>query len=665
MILYIIVLPIIGSLVSGLLGRYIGYIMSKRIATLSIIISCILCYYSYYDVMINNNIYNINVGRWIYVEHVEVDWGFIIDELAVSLLVPILTVSSLVHIYACSYMSHDPHQSRFFSILSMFTGFMVVLVTGNNYVVMFLGWELIGVASYLLISFWHTRLNAVKSGLSALLMNKFGDTFITIGLFILLYTFGSLNYSTIYSLSVYINTDILNIIMILLLIGCAAKSAQLGLHNWLLNSMEGPTPVSALLHAACLVCAGVYLLLRSSYILEYTPLVLLYILWLGGLTTIIAGLIAIVSNDLKKIIALSTMSQLGLMFVAIGISNYNVSLFHLFNHAMFKALLFMSAGSIIHSVIYETQDIRNYGGFTKWLPVTYICLIIASLSLMATPGLTGFYSKDILIECTYGVYSISGYIIYWFSIVSATLTTIYSIRLVYYVFYNNPNANKYAYHTVHESDNVMLFPMIILAIASLVVGYIFKDLYIGLGTPFFGGNGLFTHPDNLSFVDTEFSIPTYIKLLPLFLTILSVILVLYIYEYHYNKLLVYNNKYLRHIYIYVNNRFMLDQILNNVILRSTLSLAMSFNQYIDKGLLHILGPTGISNTLNIMSYKVISLSTNLYTIDNSNQYGTGIKHHTTYLLSTILFIVLSYYFNTSLILLFILLLFINPNIKKV
>lgn len=239
MILLIIVLPIIGSIVSGLLGRYIGYIMSKYIATLSIIISGILCYYVYFDVMVNNNIYNINLGKWIWVEHIEVDWGFIIDELAVSLLVPIVTVSSLVHIYACSYMSHDPHQSRFFSILSMFTGFMIVLVTGNNYVVMFLGWELIGVASYLLISFWHTRLSAVKSGLSALLMNKFGDTFITIGLFILLYTFGSLNYSSIYSLSVYINTDILNIIMILLLLGCAAKSAQLGLHNWLLSSMEG------------------------------------------------------------------------------------------------------------------------------------------------------------------------------------------------------------------------------------------------------------------------------------------------------------------------------------------------------------------------------------------------------------------------------------------
>jgi len=278
---------------------------------------------------------------------------------------------------------------------------------------------------------------------------------------------------------------------------------------------------------------------------------------------------------------------------------------------------------------------------------------------MATPGLTGFYSKDILIESTYGVYNISGYIVYIFSIVSATLTTIYSIRLVYYVFYNNPNANKYAYHTVHESNSIMLIPMIILAIASLVVGYIFRDIYIGLGSPF---NSLFTHPDNLTIIDTEFSIPTYIKLLPLFLTITSVILVLYIYEYHYNILTTYNNKFLRNLYIFVNNRFMTDQILNNILLRSTLSLAMKFNQYIDKGLLHILGPTGISNTLNIMSYKLISLSSNLYTNTTNNtsinSNGTGIRHHTTYLLCTILFILLAYNISYALVILFILLLFI-------
>lgn len=366
------------------------------------------------------------------------------------------------------------------------------------------------------------------------------------------------------------------------------------------------------------------------------------------------------------------MSQLGLMFVAIGISNYNISIFHLFNHAMFKALLFMSAGSIIHSIVYESQDIRTFGSLTKWLPITYVCLVIASLSLMATPGLTGFYSKDILIESVYGVYNISGYIIYCFSIISATLTSIYSIRLLYYIFFNTPNSNKYTYYTVKEANNTMILPMVILAIASIIMGYIFKDLYIGLGSPF---NSIFTHPNNLSIIDTEFSIPIYIKLLPLILTILSTITVLFIYEYLYKffnpmiKLINIHSKklpFITNIYIFMNNKFMLDQILNNIILRSMIYLGILFNQYIDKGLLYQLGPTGIYNTLNILSYKLISLSSNtiIPTAKSSNDltgnlYTTGIRHYTTYLITVLSFIILAYLINSSYILiLFILLLLI-------
>jgi len=239
MLLLVLLLPIIGSLTSGLLGRLLGYHSSKYIATLSIMIPCIISWYLYYNVIILNNIYTINLFNWITIDNIEIDWSFTLDELSITLLVAVCTISSLVHMYAISYMSHDPHQQRFFSILSLFTAFMIILVTANNYLVMFVGWEMIGVSSYLLISHWHTRLAAMKSGLSAYLMNKVGDTFMTIGLFLLLLTFGSLNYSTIYSLSVYINTDIITLIMICLLIGAVAKSAQLGLHTWLLNSMEG------------------------------------------------------------------------------------------------------------------------------------------------------------------------------------------------------------------------------------------------------------------------------------------------------------------------------------------------------------------------------------------------------------------------------------------
>ncbi len=639
MIIITIFLPILGSIVSGLLGRWLGYKWSSQITTLTIIIACILSYILAINVLMGDGIsYTVNISKWIYVEYLEIDWSFVIDELTVTMLIPILTISSLVHIYALGYMSHDPHQSRFFSILSMFTGFMVILVTGDNYLVMFVGWEFIGLASYLLISFWYTRLLAMKSALSALLMNKFGDTFLSLGLIITIWTFGTLNYNSIFALSQYINTDILNLIMICFLIGATSKSAQLGLHNWLLSSMEGPTPVSALLHAACLVCAGIYLLIRSSYILEYSPTVLLICLWLGGLTTIIAGIIAITSNDIKKIIALSTMSQLGLMVVAIGLSAYNISLFHLFCHAMFKALLFMSAGSIIHSIVSESQDIRTYGGLLNYLPVTYVCILIASLSLMAFPGLTGYYSKDIIIESTIGVYTISGYIIYWLSLSSATLTTLYSIRLLYLVFFNTPNNSKFAYLNLHESSWLMLIPMIILSFASIFLGYITRDIYLGFGSPF---NSIFIHPNNLSIIDTELSINIVYKLLPLILTILGTIVILVLYEFYYKFILVYNNNTLLSIYNYCNNKFMLDQILNNIIIRSSLQEGIKLNSFIDKGTLQILGPRGIYDTLNIIVYNTIKVSTG------------SLLHFSLILLAGVLFLILSVIFNISIPLLLI------------
>lgn len=661
MILLILLLPIIGSMIAGLLGRYLGYNSSKYIATILTIISAIYSWYVYYEVIVLNNNFNIKLFNWVTIDNIEIDWAFMIDELSVTLLVVVTTVASLVHLYATSYMSHDPHQQRFFSILSLFSGFMIILVTGGNYLVMFVGWEMIGVSSYLLISHWHTRLSAMKSGLSAFLINKVGDTFLTIGLFLLLVTFGSLNYSTINSLSAYINSDIITLISLCLLIGATAKSAQLGLHTWLLNSMEGPTPVSSLLHAACLVCAGIYLLIRSSYLLEYSPTVLLIILWLGGLTTLIAGLIAIVSNDIKKIIALSTMSQLGLMVLAIGLSSYQASIYHLFTHGMFKALLFMSAGSIIHSIVYESQDIRTFGGLINYLPVTYVCLLIASLSLMAIPGLSGFYSKDIIIESAYGVYTLSGFTLYWFAIISATLTTIYSFRVLYLVFFNTPNANRYTYNIIHESDYKMLVPMIILAIFSIFIGYITKDIYLGFGSPF---NSIFTHPNNLSIVDIEMSLPTSYKLLPLFLTIFSVFAVVFIYEFNYSWLPSFTNTIFYNLYLYANSKFMIDQIINNLILRSGLYSGLLLSQFVDKGLLHIYGPTGLYRGLNYLSNKpLLSLDSTSYINEISNSINplfyntsksTPVRFYGIFLLS-LLFILSFFIFSSSYTLIILLL----------
>nr|YP_003127034.1 Nad5p [Brettanomyces custersianus]ACU32817.1 Nad5p [Brettanomyces custersianus] len=598
MVNVIVFSTVIGSLISGFLGRYIGVKWSRRIVCLSVIMSLVATYILYFEVMIQDNEYRNIIMSWISVDYLNIDWGFLIDKVSVSILIPVVTISCLVHIYAVVYMGHDPHQQRFFSYLSFFTFGMIVLVTGDNLLILFLGWELIGVASYLLISFWFTRITAAKSGLNSLLMNRFGDTFFVIGLGLIVYLVGSLNFDTLFSLNAYLSTDMLTIILICLLLGCASKSVQFGLHTWLLNSMEGPTPVSSLLHAACLVIAGIYLLVRCSYIIEYSPVALIIILVLGGITTLVSGLMAVTANDVKRIVALSTMSQVGIMMLGVGISAYNLAIFHVICHSFFKALLFMSAGAIIHAVANGYQDIRTYGGFLKFLPLTYVCVFIASLSLMALPGLTGYYSKDIIIETLYGSYTFTGYIIYWFALSSAVLTSIYSIRLMYYVFFNRPNDPKYIYMHLTENPTLMYIPMSILALLSIFVGYLAKDLYLGLGTPIY--NYVFIHPNNLAAIDTEFSLNSYIKLLPLICSVILCTILVIMYELFYNKLFVYNHHLFKTIYSFFNQKLYYDQILNNYGFRSWLYISYLLNTYIDKGVLIFLGPYGLSSlTLSI------------------------------------------------------------------
>lgn len=349
-----------------------------------------------------------------------------------------------------------------------------------------------------------------------------------------------------------------------------------------------PTPVSALLHAATMVCSGVYVLVRSWFILEYTPSILIVILWLGGITTLVSGLIAVVTNDIKRVIALSTMSQLSMMMLAIGSSSYDLAIYHLYCHAFFKALLFMSAGSIIHSIMSETQDMRKYGGLIQYLPFSYTTMVIASLSLMAIPGLTGYYSKDIIIESLYGTYTLSGYIMYYVATASATLTAVYSLRVLYLTFYNNPNGNKYTYANIHESIQ-MAIPMTILTIYSIFLGYGRDNVtfHLVMGLP---------HTNN--FIETEYTLPAIFKLLPLILGLgLSLSLVI-MYEFSYKITSSY-------VYKFFNQRIYFDQLLNNLIIRPTLKLGGYLNTYTDNGLLKVLGSTGISRALNYMPILLI------------------------------------------------------------
>lgn len=391
--------------------------------------------------------------------------------------------------------------------------------------------------------------------------------------------------------------------------------------------MAGPTPVSVLLHAATLVIAGVYLLMRSSPILENCPNILLFNLWLGAITSLVSGFIAINSNDIKRIIALSTMSQLGIMFISIGLSCYNLTLFHVLCHSLYKALLFICAGTIIHSLINELQDIRYMGGLIIYMPITYICILIASLSLMGLPSLTGYYSKDIIIESSIGIFTISGLIVYWLVVLSSLLTNIYILKLIYYSFFNIPQLNKYIYNNLTLFNNIIytlpifnykfkfnssplaIFCMIILAIGSLFLGYILQDVYLGQGTSI---NGLFIYPNHLSLIETHFGINIFFKWIPIFNIFISIFSIIYIYEFNYKLIYIFNHSTLYNFYTLFNTRFLFDQILNNLIIRYTLSLSSLFNSILDKGFLYTFGPNGLHFILNHLSFFIIKFNTHLF-----------------------------------------------------
>nr|YP_003434129.1 NADH dehydrogenase subunit 5 [Candida maltosa]ABX10011.1 NADH dehydrogenase subunit 5 [Candida maltosa] len=530
----------------------------------------------------------ITIGSWISIGNLSIPFGLALDSLAMSVMIPVGIVTLCVLLYAVTYMSHDPNRNRFLIILSVFAIFMSILVLSDNYLMLFIGWEFVGVISYLLISFWSTRIAAMKAALSAVLLNRMGDTFLVVALGLLINYYSAVDYETIILLSPYMNTLLLNILSLLFLLAATAKSAQLGLHGWLLQAMEGPTPVSALLHAATMVCAGVYLLVRSYIILEYSPTLLLGIAWLGGLTTLVSGLIALVTNDIKRVIALSTMSQLSIMVLAIGISSYDLAIYHLYCHAFFKALLFMGAGSVIHSMISETQDMRKYGGLISYLPFSYTAILIASLSLMAIPGLTGYYSKDIIIESLYGTYTLSGYILYYIAVGSATLTSMYSLRVIYLTFLNNPQSNKNSYNYIHENIG-MIIPMLILVIYSIFIGWYRDDVISHFSL---------TLPVNNNFIEVEYTLPYYIKLMPLVLGLSLSILLVAVYEFSYKL-----NKSAVHSYF--SNRIYYDQLLNNVVIRKALTLGGIMNTNIDQGLLKVLGPTGVSRAITYINVLFI------------------------------------------------------------
>jgi NADH-ubiquinone oxidoreductase chain 5 len=603
MYLIIIFLPLLSAISSGFFGYFIGRKGASILTTSCIGITFLLSCFSFYEVgLMGSNCY-ITLFSWIDLEIFNISWGFLFDSLTVTMLIIVTCVSFLVHLYSTEYMSHDPHLPRFMSYLSLFTFFMIILVTADNLPQMFIGWEGVGLCSYLLINFWYGRLQANKAALKAMFINRIGDFSLVLSILLIFYTFKAVDYSTIFSLvpSLINNTitlfniqfNILTIICLLIFIGAVGKSAQIGLHTWLPDAMEGPTPVSALIHAATMVTAGVFLIARCSPLFEFSPFTLIIITILGSMTAFIASTIGLLQNDLKKVIAYSTCSQLGYMMFACGMSNYYVGVFHLANHAFFKALLFLSAGSVIHAMDDE-QDMRRMGGLVNILPFTYAMFLIGSLSLMGFPFLTGFYSKDVILELAYANYTLSGHFAYWLGTIAAFFTAFYSTRLIYLTFLTKTNSFKKIILNAHDAPIKMALPLFILCLGSIFFGYITKDMFIGLGTSFWG-TSLFVLPQNYNFINSEF-IDWTIKIIPVVFSISGFILAFIFYKFFFFELFYLKISNIgKKIYTFLNKKWFFDKINNEFISQTILNIGY-YTTYknFDKGIVEFLGPQGLS-----------------------------------------------------------------------
>ncbi len=520
----IVFLPLIGALITGLLGRFIGHRVSEYITCTFMVVVAVFSWIVFLDVSFGNSsqLIQIEILPWIVSGTLDVGWTLRIDALTAVMLVVVNTVSCLVHIYSIGYMHNDPHRSRFFAYLSLFTFAMLMLVTSDNLLQMFFGWEGVGLASYLLIGFWYRKPSANAAAMKAFIVNRVGDFGFALGIFALFMVTGSIEFDGIFQSAPSLvgetftflswQVDALTAICLLLFMGAMGKSAQFLLHTWLPDAMEGPTPVSALIHAATMVTAGVFMVARLSPIFEFSPDALTVVTFIGAITAFFAATVGLVQNDIKRVIAYSTCSQLGYMFVALGLGAYGAAIFHLFTHAFFKALLFLGAGSVIHAMSDE-QDMRHMGGLYKMIPITYAMMIIGTLALTGFPLTAGFFSKDAIIESAFAANSTFAMEAFYILVFAAFLTSFYSWRLIFMTFHGRSRATPDVLSHVHESPKVMLVPLFILALGALVAGYIFKDYFFGHHYAHFWGASLFTSESN-HIVHEFHNVPLWVKLSP-------------------------------------------------------------------------------------------------------------------------------------------------------
>ncbi|MDC3016789.1 NADH-quinone oxidoreductase subunit L [Candidatus Pelagibacter sp.] len=604
--LSIIFLPLVASIISGFFGRYIGDRNSEIVTSVLVSISALLSINVLYQVIVNQYEENIVIATWISSGSLDVNWSMLIDPLTAVMLVVVTSVSSLVHIYSIGYMSHDPHKPRFMAYLSLFTFAMLMLVTSDNFIQLFFGWEGVGLCSYFLIGFWFKKESANAAAIKAFVVNRVGDFGFALGIFLIFYLFGTVNYSEVFQqipavvdkkLS-FLGFEVkaIDLVCLLLFIGAMGKSAQILLHTWLPDAMEGPTPVSALIHAATMVTAGVFLVVRCSPIYEYSPLILNFITIVGMTTAFFAATVALVQTDIKKIIAYSTCSQLGYMFFAAGVGAYNVAIFHLFTHAFFKALLFLGSGSVIHAFKNE-QNINNMGGVWKKLPYTYALMVIGTLALTGFPFLSGFYSKDAIIEFAYLRGNTTGYYAAGIGIFTAFLTSIYSWRLIFKTFHGDYNNKDIKIEDTHESPLVMLVPLFILSIGAVFAGFLFKGLFIGHSNNFFWAESIkFLEP-----LSTEHP-PLWFLFLTPCLVLISIPISYYLFL---------KNKKLpnaiasinKPLYNFLVNKWYFDELYDVLFVKSSKKLGLFLWKFCDGTIIDGFGPDGISSFIKKCSIK--------------------------------------------------------------
>ena len=601
----VLFLPLVGAFF-GYLTKYFGDLFSQLTTTLFVCISAVLSIIILYNGVFHESYGNYLIYEWISSGDFIVNWSINIDPLSSIMLVVVCLVSALVHIYSIGYMEHDPDKPRFMAYLSLFTFAMLVLVVSDNFLQLFFGWEGVGLSSYLLIGFWYKKDSANKAAIKAFIVNRVGDFGFAIGIFLIFMFFGTVNYYEVFQLVpqfaekeinfLGLNINLITTICLFLFIGAMGKSAQFLLHTWLPDALEGPTPVSALIHAATMVTAGVFLIVRCSPIFEFSQTALGFVAIIGMLTAFFAASVAIVQNDIKRIIAYSTCSQLGYMFFAAGVGAYHVAIFHLFTHAFFKALLFLGSGSVIHS-LNEEQDIRKMGGIWKQMPFTWIAMIVGTLALTGFPLLSGYYSKDAIIEFAYLRGTNIGYLASVVGIVTAFLTAIYSWRLIFKTFHGKYNNVDLPKSKIHDSGIIIILPLFVLVLGSVFSGFIFKDFLIGHHFNEFWKDSIL-----LLYKFDHSAIPTWFLYITPFLVILAIPISYYLYIKN-NKLLESLKSKNKLLYNFLLNKWYFDELYEKVFVKPTKIIGTFFWKSGDIKTIDKFGPDGISKIIKIISNK--------------------------------------------------------------